>query len=109
MNALSFPSNTLVPVVGMGATECFVSDRYPCTISRIDRKGKRVFVRDDDAKVIKGSVHDGSAEWEITPGRGPEKAFTLRKNGLWIAEGSPMKCGTRLALGKRSRYYDPHF
>jgi hypothetical protein len=101
-------SNQVEPFeLGEGASICMYSDRHACTVVGV---GKRhVDVQRDEAKVVKGGVHNGSAEYEYS--RIPDAAvvrFSLRKNGRWIREGEPMHRGTSLSHG-RSEYYDPHF
>lgn len=120
MNSITFPSNNLTPEVGMAATICMVTDRHPCTVVALEHskwsgKLKAVRIAENDFKVVKGSEHDGSAEYEYTPVDmtkvKPEECqkFTLRRTGHWIRDGEPLKGGTRLVLGTRERYYDPHF
>jgi hypothetical protein len=99
---------TLKPTVGMGATLCYISDRYPYTIVEIINE-KTIVAQRDNATVIKGSEYDGNAEYEYTPDvTGYRKVFTLRKNGKWISKDEQMRYGTPLSIGERRRYYDPH-
>lgn len=95
-------------VIGMGGSICVWTDVTPVTVVAI--KGKRVGVTKDGYKVISGSVQDGSAEYEFTPQmNGPVEWYSLRKNGRFVKIGSSIRHGYRLSLGKRRRYYDPHF
>jgi len=69
-----------------------------------------MFVR-DEAIIVEGSTHDGSAvyRYERVENGWPTK-FTLRKNGAWKAKGSRMSSGGNyLSIGDRHEYYDPHF
>jgi hypothetical protein len=99
--------------VGDGVTFLHWSDRSPGTVAEIQnfKSGpkagtpRRIGVRADDYKVIKGSVHDGSAVYEITPN--PEARvswFLLTKKG-WKREGG----STFLRVGERDVYSDPTF
>jgi len=75
----------IVPVPGMGATKCFISDRYPGTIISVSKYS-----------------------YETDPEAHPEE-FKLRKNGRWVRAGESMRNGTGLSLDRREKYYDPHF
>lgn len=110
--------------VGMGATILCWTDRHAATIFRVFEWRDLVAVetRDDDAKVVKGSGHDGSAEYEYkTCVRGYRRYFVL-KDGIWRECGvisepdQPMKLklGTKgsghgLRIGSRDAYHDPSF
>lgn len=110
------------PVAGMGATILHWTDRTAATIFRVfEHKGMTaVETRDDDSKVVKGSSHDGSAEYEHkTNPRGCRRYFVL-KDDAWreatntAAEGIKLKLATKgngngLRIGARSAYYDPSF
>lgn len=112
---------TLTPAeitVGMGATRASGSDRYPYTVVSVN--GNTVGVIDDDAKVVSGSIADGSAEWEITPVADPENHYVTYfryrpSTGRWNemredVSGKLFKVGPgRISFGHRRRYYDPHF
>lgn len=103
--ALTSATN-LVPVVGMPASICSLSDRHPATVIAVNKSGKKLTVRKCEWKVISGSEHDGSAQYEYSEDpEGAEYVFSLRKDGRWVEE----KGSNRLSLGHRSRYYDPHF
>lgn len=94
-----------VPAVGDGVSICYVSDRYPGTIAAISASGATIKVRNDKWKVVQGSMHDGSAEYEFEEDEeGEVRAFRLVKEGRYRgADGGPW-----IALG-RTKYYDPHF
>ncbi len=112
------------PEVGMGCTMTGWTDRYPGTVASISYRsgGKRwntiVTVRCDSYKVVKGSCHDGSAEYEYTPDPSGaeykfgwnikttrwEEVFRNPESGRMVA-----RKGKGLILGFRERYYDPHF
>lgn len=96
------------PEIGMPCTINYWSDCDPAEIVEI--KGKSIFIRCMDAKVIRGSGHDGSAEYEYSsnPDNGIRE-FTLRKNGRYYPKGSTMKSGNPLSLGFARKYRDPSF
>lgn len=100
----------VVPVPGMGATKCFISDRHPGTIVSVSKSGKSQMWCSDKYTLVSGNVMDGSAQYryEPNPEAVPEE-FKLRKNGRWVRAGESMRNGTGLSLGSRDRYYDPHF
>lgn len=109
MNDIIYPNSSTVPVVGMGATLCYVTDTHPYTIVRVIDV-KTIEVVEDEYKVVKGNTHDGSAEYEYSPGKGKSEIYTLRRNGKWVRQGeSSAKGCTRLLPGIRRKYYDPHF
>jgi hypothetical protein len=102
-------NETIKPEIGMGATLCGWSDRHAATIVEVI-SDKTIVIQQDSFKVIKGSCHDGSAEYEYS--RNPEAGkgvYTLRKNGRWVRQGESLKDGYRASVGFRSEYYDPHF
>jgi len=96
----------IIPEVGMGCTECLYSDSHAGTISRISPSGKTVWFKRNIAKVVKGSCHDGSAEYEYSEDENAyETKATLRKNGQFRVSGT----NSFLAIGHRREYYDPSF
>jgi hypothetical protein len=95
------------PVVGMGATELMWTDRHAYTIVEVV-SDKRLVVQQDKAIVVKGGIHNGSAEYRYEPDPSrPLKTLTLRKDGRWH-EGTTMQ-GAKFAIGWREEYYDPSF
>lgn len=108
------------PEVGMGATTLHYSDRHACTISEVHYLGNdryRIGVQRDEAKVIKGSCQDGSAEYQYTPRpEGYVSFFQQDKKGVWKAvrlneaTGRWKNAGTEgLRIGDRDEHYDPSF
>lgn len=112
------------PVVGMGCTMTGWTDRYPGTVGFIRwlSSSKRwvceIEVTADSYKVVKGSAHDGSAEYSYsTDPDGCRYVFVLdRKTSRWVeAIRNPAtgklnaRKGKGLILGFRERYYDPSF
>lgn len=92
----------------MGATLCGWSDRHAATIVEV-RNEKTIVVQRDNAKVVKGSIHDGSAEYEFSSNTEAGKMiYTLRKNGRWVLKGDSLN-GSGVGVGFRCEYYDPHF
>jgi hypothetical protein len=121
------------PVVGMGCTILSWTDRYAGTIVAVEKPAKggvMVHVTRDDSKVVKGSAHDGSAEYEYTSNmNAPRYTFQQDENGRWIEkyqkalewddEGNVTKRSSRwskisgggkgLRIGEREEYRDPSF
>lgn len=107
------------PVVGMGATMLLWTDRRACTITNVQLvRGKTIVtVQCDRAKVVAGSSHDGSAEYEY--GRNPfatEYHFRREDDGHWRQVRINHKTGRwgkidggGLRIGERDEYYDPSF
>lgn len=108
-----------VPMIGMGATVFMYSDRHACTIVEvINLPGGRyrVGVQRDNAKVIKGSCMDGSAEYEYSPNaEAGINYFQTDKEGRWTEvyksceTGRWKKASSGLAIGYRNEHYDPSF
>jgi len=107
------------PVVGMGATLLYVSDRYPATIFRVFtyRKCMAVEVREDEYSYV-GDGYLGNFKTCV---RAIPKYFVFKK-GAWVrlqpednsVEFSKKKFSTTserggLRIGDRSGYQDPHF
>ena len=99
-----------VPEIGMGATIYHWSDRTACTVIAISKSGLEVTVQEDTAKRTDNLGMSESQSYEYTRNpEGPTHVFRLRKNGRWVAKGSPMKGSTELGLGTRRSYFDYSF
>lgn len=106
------------PEVGMGVTFLHWSDRTPGTIVSVARFGpkakkagqvKSFEVVPDSYRVVKGSTHDGSAQYEITPTREEEWEGRAKITVKHTAKGWTSVGGTGVAVGFRDAYYDPTF
>lgn len=122
------------PVVGMGATVLSWTDRHAATIVSVGTqrfKGKdlvAIVVQEDRATVVKGSCHDGSAEYEYAANPdGWRNEFVRGDDGKWFQVGrnilrydefdkpvfssrlSVKKNGPGLRIGERQEHYDPSF
>lgn len=106
------------PVVGMGATILMWSDRGAGTIIAVTEtsKGRVLTVQNDSSKVVGGSGHDGSAEYEYE--RNPNGRIKhFRWAGTWTQVMEGAKPGTfkkgsvsnGLRIGEREEYRDPSF
>lgn len=107
------------PEVGMGATLLSWTDRNPATITKVFAIGKAlaVQVKQDDFKVVSGSMQDGSAEYEFSPNP-TGYAWTFKFDGSrWVqvvlnkstGRWKKVSGGDSLRIGDRAKYYDPHF
>lgn len=108
-----------VPALGTPATIYSGSDAYPYYVQTVeDRSGSTIIgLQQGDAKVVSGSAHDGSAEWECSMNalgswsyyKGTSKGWReVQKNpktGRWVFTSYSRP----LAIGKARRYHDPHF
>lgn len=93
--------------VGDGATRLMWSDRHACTV--VEVSPRRVVVQEDISTRTDSNGMGDSQTYEFTPNpEAPKLAYTLRKNGRWIAEGQPMRDGEALGRG-RSTYFDFSF
>jgi hypothetical protein len=98
------------PVVGMGATELWYSDRKAGTVVEVNAKGTRLVWQEDKAtRTDTNGMSDSQAySYEANP-EGTKVVYTLRKNGRWVAQGQGAKNGRSLSLGNRSAYHDYSF
>lgn len=113
------------PVVGMGATILCWTDRHAATITAVYesrcRVGKEtksllhVEVKRDNAKVVKGTTMDGSAEYQYTPDPNAAVQAWRFQDNRWVAlerskRGGWKLCrGEGLRIGDRDEYHDPCF
>lgn len=107
------------PKPGMGATILLWTDRHAATIRNVLRIGNKLAVQvtRDLATVVKGSAHDGSAEYEFTTT--PDGTLqTFAFNGdKWeqyhvnpeTKRWNKAKSGRGLRIGERDEYRDPSF
>lgn len=97
------------PTVGMGATECWYTDRHACTITKVSPDGKTIeTVRDIAIRTDKNGMSD-SQEYTYLPGDGHATVWTRRANGRFIRKGDSMRNGLQLLVGERDEYYDHSF
>lgn len=107
------------PKAGMGCTILKWTDRDAATIFRVFQVGKATIIetRDDHARVIAGSGHDGSAEYEHKIDvKGYARHFRRRDSGMWEEVRKNEAIGrwvisgrTGLRIGARDTYRDPSF
>jgi hypothetical protein len=98
------------PEVGMGATYQVGSDRYAGTITEVSENLKEVWFQYDDAIRVDGNGMSESQKYEFKPNKFASKVlFTLRKNGKYLRQGTPLNRGVGLGIGRRSHYYDFSF
>ena len=103
----------------MGCTLLHWTDRGAATIFSVFQVGKATLVetRDDHARVVAGSGHDGSAEYEHTINvKGFTRHFRRAPDGTWHgvilnqATGRWVRSGGNgLRIGERDHYRDPSF
>lgn len=105
-------STTTTPTVGMPATVSFGSDSYPYEVVAVTASGHTITLREMSSQVVKGSAHDGSAEWECVPnpaGRIREATLRRTRHGTYYQlKGHTVRGGGRVHLGRARRYHDPH-
>lgn len=108
-NNILIHSQQPTPEVGMGATECWWTDRHAGTIVAVAANGKSLEWQQD--KATRADTHGVSDCQSYTYKSNPEavrKTYTLRKNGRWVLKGDSMT-GLTLALGRRDEYHDYGF
>jgi hypothetical protein len=92
-----------IPEVGMGATICVGSDRYPATIIQVTQNGKRIVIQEDKATRIDNNGFSEQQEYIIQPDlNGTIHIASLRKDGRYHEVGG----ATPITVGVRSKYYD---
>ena len=99
-------SQSPVPVVGMGCTELWFSDRKACTIVEVVSP-KRIVVQRDIATRIDSNGMCDQQEYSYQPNPEATKIIvTRRKNGRWVRMGDCSECGRAYALNVRREFYD---
>lgn len=96
----------IVPIIGMGATICYWSDREPATVVRVSESGKTIFLQEDSyiRTDNNGTSEDQSYIYNLNP-NGRVHCATLRKDGSYKLT----KSKTQIVLGSRRKYYDYSF
>mgnify|MGYP001567304673 CR=1 FL=1 len=98
------------PLVGMGATILFWTDRKAATIVAVSADGKRVSVQEDRAtRTDKNGMSEAQAYAYEPNLEATILVFTLRKNGRYIQQGAAMTSGLCLGIGFRDAYHDYSF
>lgn len=109
-NNLMGQTQPATPEVGMGATRLMWTDRVAVTVVEVSKNGKRLVVQEDKATRTDNHGMSDSQSYAYEPNpHGRKGAYTLRKNGTWVREGSPMRNGERLLVGSRNHYHDYSF
>lgn len=92
------------------------SDSYPYTIHKVSDDKKVIWISADDHTWIRqpGTLPESEkGHYEFSNKHSKDESkwmkFTLRKNGRYVLEGSPMKDGRSIHIGHRSYYQDPSF
>lgn len=110
INAIMRQGKHPIPKIGMGATVLGYTDRHAATITKIDNGGKRVFISRDLARRTDKNGMSESQTYEYTTCKNcPSFAYTLRKNGRFVREGSSMHNGETILVGHRESYHDYSF
>jgi hypothetical protein len=102
-NLLAGTPSTVVPEVGMGATQICWTDRRAFTVIWVSKSGKTIRVQEDIVKRFDFNGVSESQNYEFA--RNPDGAIvTLRmtKKG-WAHKGQ------KFIIGVRSEYYDYSF
>lgn len=95
------------PEVGMGATLCYPSDRYPYTVVEVSASGKRIKVTRDDFTRTDNNGQSESQTYDYTTDpTGILIEFSLRKNGFYHLIGESTN-SAYLTVGQRRAYFCP--
>lgn len=94
------------PIVGMGVTICYWSDRIPGTIVQVSDSKKTIFIQEDNYQRIDNNGISESQEYQYSRNiNGPTHTATKRKDGSFKIS----KSKTKVVLGERRRFYDFSF
>lgn len=114
INHLYSRTNDAEAKVGMGATLLSWTDRHAATVVHVS--GDIVGVKRDNAKVVSGSAHDGSAVYEFSHNQeASTELFRRGKDGKYHGvylnkeTGRYKKNGNNILIGRREEYRDPGF
>lgn len=106
MNRIEEQVAPMVPEIGMGATILMFSDQYPATVVQIVSP-KKIAIQEDTATRVDKNGPSEEQEWSFMPNlKAPVKYVTLRKTGVWMLEGTSLRGGTVVRIGRRNKYYD---
>jgi len=93
-----------VPLVNMGVTLGVGSDCYPYTVTRVHIDGNRFWMRRDDYRRSDKNGMSESQEYDYFPKAGGREDEVVKdRSGGWKIRG-----GSRVHLGSRRAYQDPH-
>lgn len=97
-----------LPVVGLGVSKLSGSDSYAGTIVSVSPDNRSFEFYLDEARVVKGSTQDGSAEYEHT--QLPNQSGDPYKAKWTFRQGKgAFRCDNSfVTVGVRRTYYDPH-
>jgi hypothetical protein len=113
---MSATTTTVTPSVGTLATEGVGSDCYPCMVTAVNPSGTKIVVNGVHYELAPGA--NAYQDWCSAnngtliihgPVEGRGNVYTLRKNGRWVRQGSPMRGGSSISLGDARYHQDPHF
>lgn len=106
-NRLMENSKMPMPQVGMGATECFYTDRHPYEIIAV-KDERHIVVRALDHKRIDTNGMSECQEYEYTSNpNNPTKNLFLTKKGIWRERMPDRSLGCNgFFIGYAEYYYD---
>ncbi len=98
----------ITPVVGMGVTQCFISDRHAFTIIEVSKN--KIVVQEDTATKVENYDYYSNQHFTYSPNPDGRKiTLTLRRDGVWREDGTKKNCGQHWQLNMRRQYQDPSF
>ncbi len=103
--------DNVIPQVGMGATTGAGSDCYPHTIIEVSPMLDWIIIQADRYEPVEGFNYYSNQQYNYFPNaKGARTKYTLRKNGRYMQDGTPMKYDFhRVAIDFRRYYQDPSF
>lgn len=105
INRLEEHVTSPTPVVGMGATVMFYSDRTAATVTKVSTSGKTCWLTEDNAERVDTNGMSEAQSYRFTPNPdGRVWRASLRKNGTWKTSNND-----GVALGRRDAYHDYSF
>jgi len=99
---------SITPVVGMGATELFLTERHAYTVVKVSRSGKRIWLRRDIALRVDTNGVAECQQYDFAPDfDAPTVEARLLKSG-WRSGSSRFRFALRrFTLGTRQEYHNP--
>ena len=89
--------------VGEGGTLYSGSDRYPCKVAGVERKGQRIMVTTGSLKKNADGTQEFVARSALT------QCFTRRSPGCYKRMGEGGRHASTLVLGPQEYFLDPRF
>lgn len=100
--------NEVKPLLGQGATIQMYTDRLACTVVKVSKSGRKIWIQEDKAtRTDSNGMSDYGQTYTYEQDLQAEvQQVSLRKDGAWRISG---RHGSRVYLGSRNKYHDFSF